>query len=167
MERRQSKKREKVIELVTSNADGHRIGHAIGRVFYIYHTLQKGLRGGAGLLARSTNVAYCDSADLTLADARNFIVYGNLQGEGTPIVQGLTPDMIQIFPERNVADTTGVIACLCTEDVDSCDTSSGGRAPDFIVVNLGGGFPLAVPFPFVNLGTINLKVSVRMPVTGG
>src|SRR5262249_39583883 len=102
-----------------------------------------------------------------IADIRNFIVYGNLQGQGTPVVQGLTPDMIQILPERNATGTTGVVECLCTEDRDGCDLSSGGRAPDFVVVNLGSGFPVAVPFPFVNLGTINLRVSVRMPVTGG
>ena len=139
----------------------------IARVFYVYHTLQKALRGGAGLIARSPNVAYCDATDLTLADARNFMVYGNLQGEGTPVVQGLTPDMIQILPERSVAGATGVTQCLCTEDAESCDPLSGGRSPDFVVVNLGAGFPLAVPFPYVNLGTIALQVSVRTPVTGG
>lgn len=93
-------------------------------------------------------------------------MYGNLQGQGTPVVQGLTPDMIQIFPERRVPDSVGLTLCLCTEDADSCDAASG-RAPDFIVINLGDGFPLAVPFPFVNIGTMNLRVSVRMPVTGG
>jgi hypothetical protein len=139
----------------------------IGRVFYVYHSLQKALRGGAGLLARASNVQYCNSTDLALTDARNFMIYGNLQGTGTPVVQGLTPDMIQIFPERTVAGTTGVTSCLCADDAESCDTSSGGRVPDFVVVNLGSGFPIAVPFPFVKIGTINLKVSVRMPVTGG
>jgi len=139
----------------------------VGRVFYVYHTLQKALRGGAGLLARSSNVQYCNIADLTLMDARNFMVYGNLQGLGTPVVQGLTTDMIQIFPERNTTGTTDVLACMCTEEADSCDVTAGGRAPDFVVVNLGSGFPLAVPFPFVNIGTISLRVSVRMPVTGG
>jgi hypothetical protein len=139
----------------------------VARVFYVYHKLQKSLRGGAALLARSSNVLYCDSNDLTLMDARNFMVYGNLQGQGAAVVQGLTPDLIQILPERGVTDTTGVVSCFCTEDADSCDTASGGRAPDFIVVNLGSGFPLPIPFPFVDLGTINLRVSVRMPVTGG
>jgi TadE-like protein len=139
----------------------------VARVFYVYHTLQKSLRGGAALLARSSNILYCDSNDLTLMDARNFMVYGNLQGQGAPVVQGLTPDLIQILPERGVTGTTGVVSCFCTEDADSCDTASGGRAPDFIVVNLGSGFPLPIPFPFVDLGTINLRVSVRMPVTGG
>ena len=141
-------------------------GVQIARVFYVYHTLQKALRGGAGLLTRSVNIDYCSSSDAMLADARNFMVYGNLQGEGAPLMQGLTPDMIQIFTERGVAGTTGVGECPCTEDADSSDVASGGRAPDFVVVSLGSGFPLSVPFPYVNLGTINLRVSVRMPVTG-
>jgi len=141
-------------------------GFQLARVFYVYHTLQKALRGGAGLLARSTNIQYCDAANQAFVDARNFIVYGNLQGLGSPVVQGLTPDLIQIVPER-VTNTTSVTNCLCAQDADSCDATSGGRAPDFVVVNLGGGYPLTVPFPFVNLGTINLRVSVRMPVTGG
>jgi len=145
-------------------------GVEIGRVFYVYHTLQKAVRGGAGLLARSSNIAYCNQADLTLTDARNFIVYGNLEGQGTPILQGLTTDTIQIVPERTIAGTTDVQTCSCNLDAgdpNNCDTSAGGHAPDFVVVNLGSGYPLALPFPYVNLGTINLRVSVRMPVTGG
>jgi hypothetical protein len=142
----------------------------IARVFYVYHALQKAVRGGAALLARSSNVEYCNNTDLTMADVRNFIVYGNLQGTGTPVVQGLTTDLIQIFPERASTDGLDVAACTCggeAGDPDSCDVAAGGRAPDFVVVNLGSGFPLAVPFPFVSLGTFDLRVSVRMPVTGG
>src|SRR5262245_13221911 len=86
----------------------------IGRVFYIYHTLQKALRGGAGLLARSSNVLYCDSSDLTLQDARNFMVYGNLQGAGTPVVPGFTTDQIQIIPERRTSGATDVTTCACS-----------------------------------------------------
>ena len=144
-------------------------GVQIGRVYYTYHTLQKALRGGAGLLARSVNVNYCSADDLTLRDARNFMVYGNLQGEGSPVVSGLTTDLIQILPERGMTGSTGVTECICTEGggPDTCETGSGGRAPDFIVVNLRDGYPLAVPFPFVRIGIINLRVSVRMPVTGG
>ena len=141
----------------------------LGRVFYVYHTLQKAVRGGASFLARSNNVEYCNPTDLTLQDARNFIVWGNLQGLGQPVVQGLTTDVIQILPERKETGSTGVLACSCAADPgdpESCDVSSGGRPPDFVVINLGTGFPIAVPFPFVNIGTINVQVSVRMPVTG-
>ena len=141
-------------------------GVQIGRTFFVYHALQKAIRGGAGLIARSGSVNYCDILDPTLADVRNFIVYGNLQGQGTPVVQGLTADMIQILPERSMTETPGLVACPCMEDTESCNIAEGGRAPDYVVVNLGSGFPMSVPFPFVSLGTLNLKVSVRMPVTG-
>jgi hypothetical protein len=138
----------------------------LARVFYLYHTLQTALRGGAALIARSINVNYCNPADTTLAGARNLMVFGNLQGEGSPLLLGFTPEMIQIFPERVPIDSTAVQPCPCTGEPEGCDVSSGGRVPDFVVVNLGSGYPLPVPFPYVNLGTINLKVSVRMPVTG-
>ena len=145
-------------------------GVQIGRVFYTYHMLQTAIRGGAGLLSRSLNVDYC-AADFSFADARadarNFIVYGNIQGAGNPVIPGLTPDMIQILPERQPAGTTNLNQCVCGADVDSCDLTSGGRAPDFVTVNLLSGYPLAIPFPFINLGSVTLHVSVRMPVTGG
>jgi hypothetical protein len=145
----------------------------IARVFYMYHALQKALRGGAAMIARSPNVNYCEPADPGLTDARNFIVYGNLQGQGTSVIPGLTTDMIQILPERIVAGTTGVIACTCSEeredppDPQNCNPLAGARPADFVVFNLGSGFPLALPFPYVSFGSINLNVSVRMPVTGG
>jgi hypothetical protein len=140
----------------------------LGRVFYLYHTLQKAMRGGAGLLARSGSVSYCPEdarlSDPRVVDALNFAVYGNLQGIGTPVAAGLTTDMIQVFPERNTSGT--VSTCSCSMDVDSCDSTTGGRAPDFVVMNLGNGYPVSLLFTFISVGTINLKVSVRMPVTG-
>jgi hypothetical protein len=142
----------------------------LARVFYVYHTLEKALRGGAGLLARSTNVNYCAADDATITDARNFIIFGNLQGEGVPVVQGLTTDMIQVHPERQETGGLALATCTCGGDSgtagDSCDVASGGRGPEFIVVNLSPLYQLRVAFPFVSFGTIPLNVSVRMPVTG-
>ena len=147
----------------------------LARVFYTYHTLQKAMRGGAGLLARASNVNYCDAGDANLTSTRNFIVYGNLQGLGIPIVQGslcdgtCLHDLIQFVPERQEPNSTTLALCTCAQgDADSCDVSMGGRPPDFVVVNLGdSGFPLQLPFAYLSLGTFNLRVSVRMPVTGG
>jgi len=146
----------------------------LARVFYTYHTLQKAMQGGAALLARATNVNYCNAEDPALVSARNFMVYGNLQGLGIPVVQTTLCDgsclqnLIQILPERRDGVSTSVNDCMCaTDDADSCEISGVGRAPDFIVVNLNGGYPLQLPFAFVNLATVNLRVSVRMPVTGG
>lgn len=141
--------------------------YQFGRVFFLYQTLQKAVRGGAGLIAKTSNVNFCDPSDLAFVDVRNFIVYGNLEGAGTPIVQGLTPDLIQISAERTIPGSATVTDCICGQDTDSCDPTQGGRPPDFIVVNLGAGYQLDVQFPFVTLPPIPLKVSVRMAVTGG
>jgi Flp pilus assembly protein TadG len=140
----------------------------LARVYYTYHTLQKALRGGTGFIAHTSNVNYCDDQNQSFLNARNYIVFGNLQGSGTPVVKGLTPDMIQIIPERADSDTATVVQCSCSEDGAGCDINSAGRAPDYVVVNLGvTGFAVDVRFPFVTLGSIPLHPSVRMAVTGG
>jgi hypothetical protein len=140
----------------------------VARVFYVYHTLHKAVSAGAGFMSRLNNVNFCDDQSEIFFDARNYIVYGNLEGSGTPVVNGLTPEMVQIIPERADADTSLVDQCPCSDDGASCDLTTSGRAPDYVVVNLGeAGFPVDVRFPFVNLGSIPLHVSVRMAVTGG
>jgi hypothetical protein len=145
----------------------------LARVFYTYHTLEKAVRGGARLLSAASNVNYCDAGDASITATKNFIVYGNLDGAGTPILQNATCDgpclhsLIQVLPEREDTTSSTVNTCTCgTRTADDCDTSSGGRPPDFVVVNLGGGYPVQFPFAFLSLATPNLKVSVRMPVTG-
>lgn len=146
----------------------------LARVFYTYHALETAVRGGARLLAASTNVNFCNSAaDTTISGATNVITYGNIQGAGTPVVQNTAcdgtclHDLIQIMGERLDASSGTVSPCRCgTRNADDCDISMGGRRPDFVVVNLGTGYPLQFPFAFLSLATPNLKVSVRMPVTG-
>lgn len=152
--------------------------YQLARVFYTYHTLQKAFRGGAGMLAHASGVDYCQ-ADPVIANAQNFVVYGSVTpNQGSPVVQGLTTDMVQVVAERIPTGSTSPGPCPCdtgggpSGDPDSCDILNGGRAPDFVVVNDDGvsstGFPVSVLFPFVSLGTgiINLQVSVRMAVTG-
>src|SRR5438445_4091534 len=101
----------------------------LARVFYTYHTLQKAMRGGAALLARATNVNYCDLAsDAAIIGAKNFMVYGTLQPGVTPVVQTSTCDgsclqnLIQILPERQDVNSTDVNPCPCgTNTADDCD----------------------------------------------
>jgi len=137
----------------------------LGRVFYIYHTLHKAVRGGMQYLLRQPTVNFCDLNDPVLLDAKNMIVFGNLQGSGSPVVTGLTADMIQILPERGDPQAGTVADCPCSGD-GNCDPASGGRRPDFVTVTFGTGFPLDLTFPLVNFGTINLRVSVRQPYLG-
>ena len=102
----------------------------MARVYYIYHTLHKALRSGAGFVARLSNVNYCDDQNETFLDARNYMVYGNLEGSGVSVVNGLTPEMIQILPERADTDTATIDQCPCADDGESCDITTAGRAPD-------------------------------------
>jgi hypothetical protein len=142
-------------------------------VLYTYHVLETAIRGGAGLLAHASNVNYCDGGDTTITNAKNFVAYGNIQGTGIPIVTNTACDasclqsLIQVLGERLDPNSGIVNTCPCgTQSADDCDISAGGRAPDFVVVNLGSGYPMQFPFAFLSLATPNLKVSVRMPVTG-
>jgi hypothetical protein len=144
----------------------------LARVYYTYHTLETALRGGARLLSSATNVTnYCPGGDLPITAAENYIVYGTLQTGTTPVVQNPACDgpclqqLIQVQVERLSSGT--VQPCPCeTGTADDCDISMGGRPPDFVVVNLGTGYPLQFPFSYLTLTPPPLKVSVRMPVTG-
>jgi Flp pilus assembly protein TadG len=143
-------------------------GVQFARVFYTYQTLQKAWRGGAALLAHSSGVNYCDAGDATIAASKNLMIYGNLQGSGMEIARGLANIPIQVVPERQAPNSTAVNTCPCgTRDADDCDVSAGGRPPDFVAVNLGAGYPIQLTFAYVSLAPLNLKVSVRLPVTGG
>ncbi len=136
-----------------------------GRLFFTYHTLQKSVRSGVEYLQHTQGVNFCDGNDPAITDARNFIVFGNLQGTGQPVVTGLTPDLITIVPERGDPTTSVINPCPCGGD-GSCDISTGGTAPDYIVVNLGGGFPFDMSFPLAHFGIVNLQVTVRLPFLG-
>lgn len=137
---------------------------SVGRLFYIYHTLQKAMRGGVEYALRAQGVNFCDLNDPVLFDAKNIIVYGNLQGAGDPVVGGLTTDMIQFIAERGDPNSSVVNDCGCADN--GCDITSGGRPPDFVTVNLGGGLPVNFAVPFLKLGTISVRVSVRQPFLG-
>lgn len=71
----------------------------LGRVIIRYNTLTKALEDGArhaaayGLLG-TTGSVYIDPA--LDAEIRNLIVYGDAQGNGTPLIDGLTTQQIDI-----------------------------------------------------------------------
>ncbi len=137
----------------------------LGRLMYIYNTLEKSLKSGVQYLQRTQGVDFCNFGDPAFSDAKNFIVYGNLQGNGTPVFSDLTPDMIFLYAERGDPNTSVINVCPCG-GVGSCDTANGGTPPDYIVATLGGGYPLDMSFPFGVFGVVYLPVSVRLPFLG-
>jgi TadE-like protein len=64
-----------------------------GRLFYTYQTLAKATRAGARYLTTEPASGTSEEA------AANLVVYGNTAGTGTPIIQGLTVDHVEVARE--------------------------------------------------------------------
>ncbi len=81
-----------------------------GRYFQTYTTLAKGSRVAARYLATARVNGMDD------AGAKNLVVYGNLAGTGSPIVNGLTADNVIVI-RRNTAGavTNGFPATVTIE----------------------------------------------------
>ncbi len=137
----------------------------LGRLAYIYNRLENNLKSGVEYLQRTQGVDFCNLSDPAFTDATNFVVFGNLQGTGNPTVPNLTPSMVFFFAERGDPTTSTIAACPCA-GTGSCDTQNGGSPPDYIVANLGQGYPLDMTFPLGVFGIVNLPVSVRLPFLG-
>ena len=71
-----------------------------GRYFQTYTTLAKGSRVAARYLATARANGLDDPG------AKNLVVYGNLAGTGSPIVNGLTVDNVNITRRNGVGDVT-------------------------------------------------------------
>ena len=74
-----------------------------GRYFQAYTTLAKGSRVGARYLATARSSG-CDDLD-----AKNLVVYGNVAGTGSPIVNGLTTTNVGIVRSNVLGGSTVTI----------------------------------------------------------
>lgn len=77
-----------------------------GRYFQAYTTLTKGSRVAVRYLA-TARYAGCDDLN-----AKNLVVYGNMAGTGSPIVNGLTVSNVRIERLNKDGGTTGFPATV-------------------------------------------------------
>jgi Flp pilus assembly protein TadG len=84
-----------------------------GRYFEAYTTLAKGSRTAARYLATA------DSHGLDDLNAKKLVVYGNLAGAGSPIVNGLTLDNVDIIRRDGAGDilTNGEFPTTVTVEI--------------------------------------------------
>jgi hypothetical protein len=136
----------------------------LARVTYTYFTLQKTLYAIARFVGTRQGVNFCDDTDTTVALAKNYILTGASDGSGTPVVTNLTADQIQVRLERFNADGGGLGQCDCSST--GCDTSNGGRGPDYIVVSIPNGYSITLTIPQLPLDPIILRPHVRVPYQG-
>jgi len=135
----------------------------IGRITYVYYSVQKTLYNLARLVGTRQGANLCDANDPDILNAKNFALSGSSDG-GDPIVAGLNADMISIRLERQEADSDILSECECS--ITGCDTSLGGQPPQYVVVSIPDGFPITVSIPYLTLQTLTFRLSVRVPFGG-
>jgi len=110
-----------------------------GYTFYVYNSLNSAIRGGA----RYASMRTYDSATTTPSTAfstavKNMVVYGNIEGTGTPVTLGLTTANVEIVPNMN------------------------GSVPETITVRITN-YKVGAVFGSI---TFNAKPSTAFPYTG-
>src|SRR6266480_3929649 len=78
-----------------------------GRYFYEYTTLAKAARIGTRYLV--TAKVNCFEA----TQAKRLVVYGNIAGTGSPLIDGLTTDNVKVIPNASVIPSAS--------DLDVCE----------------------------------------------
>ena len=135
----------------------------IAKATYVYFQAHKELYQLARMLGTLQGGNLCDSSDPQVVNAINQALTGSAEG-GSPLITGLTPDVVAIRLERREAGSEAVTECACT--LEGCDASQGGRGPDYIVVSLPNGLNLPISIPYLVTQTVPLRLSVRVPYGG-
>ena len=137
----------------------------IAKITYIYFALKKTVYSVASYLSTQQGVNFCDASDPLVTAAISFGLTGTTDNSQPVFVSGLTPDMIQVTPQRydNVAMSLSTCSCAVT----GCDTAAGGTAPDYIVVSIPNGFMVQLRIPLLpTMDPIPLKPMVKVPYGG-
>jgi hypothetical protein len=136
----------------------------LAKVINLYFSLQKTMTSIAKYAGTSKGANFCDDADAVITQAKNVVLTGSPDGEGTPLINGLTAAQIQVRLERLNATSGELNECTCS--IDGCDTAAGALGPDFIVVSLPDGFQVRPVFPLLQVDPFLLRPRVRMPYRG-
>ncbi len=136
----------------------------LGRITYIYFTLHKMLYTVARYVGTQQGVNFCNESDATVAAAKNLALTGTEDASTGPILANLTPDLVQVRIERYNAGTGQLDTCDCS--ATGCDVSTGGQAPDYLVVTVPDGYQVQLRIPYLTLSPIPLKPQIRVPYGG-
>jgi len=136
----------------------------LARVTYNYYMIQRVLSGLALTLGTQQGVNFCSAgSDPIIQAAINNALTGTVDGSGDPIVNGLTPSMVQVVGATVNAATQQVSPCDCQPD---CDPTQGGAPPGFIVVSLASGYTVHPLFWGFSVDPFPLQPSVTAPYAG-
>jgi hypothetical protein len=135
-----------------------------GKLTLTYYQLQKALSAGAAMAAHLRGADFCAAADPQLAAVKQFIAFGP-DGASEPVVRNLTADQILLLPERADPQNGSIGSCECGGPA-GCALTDGGRAPDYVVAEIDGGYTFQLRIPFRSPEPIVLRPRVRVPFAG-
>jgi hypothetical protein len=135
-----------------------------GKLTLTYYQLHKALRAGARMAALLRGADFCSSEDVQLTAVKNFIVFGP-DAAAEPVVRNLTVEQVLLLPERADAENATVGSCECGGGA-GCSLADGGRAPDYVVAEIDGGYEFQLRIPFRTPEPILLRPRVRVPFGG-
>ncbi|HXP86346.1 MAG TPA: TadE family protein [Bryobacteraceae bacterium] len=136
----------------------------LGKVAYTYYMLEKVMYNFARYLGTQQGTNFCDSGDPNIVAAAALAVTGTTDASALPIVNGLTPGMLQVQIERFDAASQQVVPCDCS--VAGCDASQGGQPPDFITVSLTDGYTVHPLFWGFQVDPFPLRPEIKVPYGG-
>lgn len=136
----------------------------LGKITYVYYTLQKTMYTLAMYLSTQQAVNFCDDGDALVTAAKNYALTGNTDDSGSSFLPALTPDMISVQAERVDPASGSLTSCDCS--ATGCDLAAGGGAPDFIVVSIPDGYTVQLRIPYMMIDPILLRPEVRIPYGG-
>ena len=135
-----------------------------GKITYIYYSLQKTVNTVAGYLAVQNGVNFCpDAGDPTVTAALQFGLTGTTDGSGTPLIFGLTADMIAVTTQCIDPVTLTLGDCA----VSGCGTPVGAQRPDFVTVSMPNGYIIQPRIPYILVDPIPLKPKAVAAYGGG
>ena len=132
-----------------------------GKITYTYYALRNTVYTAARYLSVQKGTNFCDPADPNITAAVNFAVTGTIDGSGAPLIENLTPSMLQVTTE-----------CMLNGAVGACNTSGCGispslaQEPDYVAVTIPDGYPMTPRIPFVTLQSISFSPSALVPFGG-
>jgi hypothetical protein len=136
----------------------------LAKVVIVYFSLQKTMYSIARYAGTAQGANFCDDNDTVVTQIKNVVLTGTPEGEGTPLINGLTAAQVQIRVERYAPDSGDLNQCVCS--IDGCDSGAGALPPDFIVVSLPDGYQVRPVFPILQVDPFLLRPRVRLPFGG-
>jgi hypothetical protein len=136
----------------------------LGKLTYVYYTLQKTLYAAGTYLAAQQGVNFCDlTGDANIQAALNFGLTGTTDATVTGELPALTTDMVTVTMECADPNTPGTLGQCSTT---GCDGPGGGPRPDYIVLSIPDGYQLQPRFPYILTDPILFKPKIRVPFGG-